>query len=182
MCATKLHESSSRSGAHGRADEFERLYRESYRRVYNFVYGRMLNRADAEDITSEAFLKAARAFDRFDPTRASFTTWVIAIARNCAASQLRRGHPEVTAADTWVDPDAASTTDDYPSLGSDAQLAEALLTVLGEDERELVRLKFYEGMQNKQIGELLGMNPSTVGTRLHRAVARMRAAAEGMGL
>lgn len=173
---------SSARGGRDSTREFERLYRESYRRVYNFVYSRMLNRADAEDITSEAFLKAARAFDRFDPTRASFTTWVIAIARNCAASQLRRGHPEVAAADTWVDPDLAVTHDSYPSLDDDAQVASKLLAELDEEDRELVHLKFYEGMQNKQIGELLGMNPSTVGTKLHRAVARMRAAAEGMGL
>ena len=81
-----------------------------------------------------------------------------------------------------MDPDLAVTHDSYPSLDDDVQVASKLLAELDEEDRELVHLKFYEGMQNKQIGELLGMNPSTVGTKLHRAVARMRAAAEGMGL
>lgn len=166
-----------------REREFERLYRENFKAVYNYVYSRVLDRAFAEDVTSEAFIKAAKAFDRFDPERAQFSTWVITIARNCAISYMRKHGKEFSATDAAIDPDLQATQDQYPSLErDDVQTAEALLATISEEDRELVRLKYYEGMQNKEIAELTGLNASTIGTRVHRAVATMRKAAEANGL
>ena len=62
--------------------EFERLYRQSYALVYNYVCYRMPGSAAVEDIVSEAFLSAARNFHRYDASRSKFSTWVVAIAKN----------------------------------------------------------------------------------------------------
>lgn len=166
-----------------REKEFEQYYRESFRSVYNYIYSRVLDRTLAEDVTSEAFIKAARAFDRFDPERAQFSTWVITIARNVLISNMRKTGKEYTASDAAIDPDLQSTSDMYPSLmNDDVQTLGTLLTVISEEDRELVRLKFYEGMQNKEIAEVMGINASTVGTRVQRALVKMKAAAKEMGL
>lgn len=142
----------------------------------------MLDRSFAEDVTSEAFIKAAKAFDRFDPERAQFSTWVITIARNCAISYMRKHGKEFTASDAAIDPDLQATRDEYPSLErDDVQTAEILLASISEEDREIVRLKYYEGLQNKEIADLLGLNASTIGTRVHRAVAAMRKVAEQNG-
>ena len=143
----------------------------------------MLDRTVAEDVTSEAFIKAARAFDRYDPERAQFSTWVITIARNVLISNIRKTGKEYTASDAAIDPDLQSTSDIYPSLeNDDTETLRQLLLVISEEDRELVRLKFFEGLQNKEIAEVLGINASTVGTKVQRALAKMKAVASERGL
>ena len=54
-------------------EEFERLYRETFSSIFNYLYYHTLNRETAEDLASTVYLKAYRSFDRFDPSRASFS-------------------------------------------------------------------------------------------------------------
>lgn len=156
---------------------FEALYRESYALIYNYVRYQMLDDSIAQDIVSEAYLKAARAFERFDPNRAKFSTWVITIAKNCMRDYYARQRPTVDIdGEIEVLP---PTYDEHPGLEEDegARLTQAL-QVLAEEDRELVFLKYYQGMKNKEIAEATGMNASTVSTRLARALARLRSVLE----
>ena len=54
--------------------DLEALYRENFQRVYNYAYYRLLDPMMAEDLTSIVFVKAAENFDRFDPSKAKFST------------------------------------------------------------------------------------------------------------
>lgn len=65
----KRYGASRRGGEDAREREFERLYLQSYGLVYGYVRARMSDDAMAEDIVAEAYMKAARAFDRFDSSR-----------------------------------------------------------------------------------------------------------------
>ena len=157
------------------AREFEELYRQSYPSVYNFVYYRMLDSQTAEDVTADAFLRAARFFDRFDPSRASFTTWVKAIARNCINQHYRKARPTVPIED--VAESAFAENFDEAERVADAELVKSLLATLEETDREMLFLKYYEGMRNVDIARELDMNESTVATRLQRALAKMKSSA-----
>jgi len=158
---------SSRRGAR----EFTRLYRESYPIVYNYVRVRMSDDSATEDVVSEAFLLAARFFDRYDPTRAKFSTWVVKIAINCMKGHWRKTRP--TAALEDVPESAFAIVDDYSGM-DDRELVSKLLDTLDDRERELVLMKYRDGKRNVEIAEEMGMNASTVSTVLSRAVARMR--------
>ena len=158
------------------SDRFTELYRESYSLVYNYVLFRMADRDAAETVVAEAFLKAARAFDRYDESRAKFSTWVIAIARNCM-TDYRNAHKPTVDLDE-VPPTHFAVVDAYPTVNEDAEFARALLKVLDDDERELVYCKYYLGLRNVDIAERLGMNASTVATKLSRALDKMRAEAQ----
>ena len=140
--------------------------------VYNYVLRRMASREATEDIVSEAFLHAARSFDRFDPERAKFSTWVISIARNCIVDYCRRERP--TAALEDVPEGTYATEDEVADQSDDQELVINLLRCLDDGERELVFMKYYEGKRNVEIAEALGMNASTVSTKLARAMAKMR--------
>ena len=156
--------------------EFRRLYQESYSVVYNYVRYRMAS-DEAEDIVSEAFMLAARSFRSFDPSRAKFSTWVIKIANNCMNTYYRRERPTVDVDE--IAPILVSEGSEEDVI-DDRALVDRLLGVLDDDERELVVLKFREDMRNVDIAQQLGMNASTVSTLLSRAVAKMRAAANGI--
>ena len=162
------------------AATFERYYRESYRTVYGYTYSLVLNRDDADDIVSEAFFKAARAFTRFDPSKAAFSTWVCTIARNLVYSRARTQQRRGTFNESELEFDftTVASYDEEPDFNEDANLAQKLLAVLTEEERNLVYLKVYEELSNKEIAARLGMNASTVGTKLSRAMAKMRSAAK----
>lgn len=163
------------------ARTFERYYRENYQRVYGYVYTIALNHDDTEEIVSEAFLKAARLFANYDSSRASFGTWVCTIARNITFDLMRKRKRRNEWTESELDADLARIAGEDEEVtfdeGDDVQLAEKLLATLSEEERELVYLKFYRDMQNKEIAVAMNMNASTVSTKLSRAIARMRKAA-----
>lgn len=166
-----------RKGHKTQAEEFTVLYKENYALVYNYVRYLVIDQTAAEDVTSEAFLKAARSFSRFDPTRAKFSTWVITIARNCAFDYFDSNKP--TAALDDVSEGAYSAPDEFVGQLGDADLVVHLLEALDEDERELVFMKYNQGLRNTEIATMLNMNQSTVSTKLSRAITKMRTAAEG---
>ncbi|MBQ9004426.1 MAG: sigma-70 family RNA polymerase sigma factor [Eggerthellaceae bacterium] len=155
--------------------EFERLYLESYAAVYNYVRYRMDNDVEVEDVVSEAFMRAARAFGTFDSTRAKFSTWVITIARNCMMDHWRRAHPAIEldniSGDRLAVPDTTGGVADRDLVGR-------LLAVLDDTERNLVLMKYREGFRNVDIAAELGMNASTVSTKLANALAKMRTVAQ----
>lgn len=155
-----------------REREFERLYLQSYELVYNYVRYRMTDDTAAEDVIAEAFLSAARSFDRFDPRRAKFSTWVISIAKNCIINYYRKDKPTVPLED--VPTRAVATSGEHDNV-DDRLLVDQLLGSLDDVERELVVLKYRDGMRNVDIARELHMNASTVSTKLANALSKMRA-------
>lgn len=154
--------------------EFERLYRESYEMVYNYVRYRMKGAAEAEDVVAEAYLNAARSFSSFNPARAKFSTWVVRIASNCMVSHWRKTRPTTSLDDI---PESNRAQSDETERIADSDLVDRLLGVLDDTERELVLMKYREGYRNVEIAAALNMNASTVSTKLANALAKMRAIA-----
>ena len=153
---------------------FEANYREHYSLVFNYVRRRMPNREATEDVVSDAFLRAARYYSRFDPSRSKFSTWVISIARNCISDYYEK---DVLLAPIDEVPEGVYADESDNNSGIDnKELAEKLLSMLDDEERELVFLKFYQEKRNTEIAEELGMNVSTVSTKLSRIMAKLRTA------
>lgn len=159
--------------------EFERLYRQSYPLVYNYVRRTVLDPHITEDVVSEAFTRAAQYYSSFDPERSKFSTWVISIARNCVNNHFRTAGPVVPVVDVSA-PDIDEAVDTDEAL-HEALEAERALSVLEPKDREMVHMKYFEGLRNTDIAESLGMKPSTVSTRLARALAKMHDALSGGG-
>ena len=151
---------------------FDALYRETAADVHAYAWSLLRDRAAAEDVTALAFERAYRRRGRFDDRRGSARAWLFAIARNAALDELRRR--KRTAALTF-DPAAEPepTADAEPERRATVQAA---LAALDPRERELVALKFHAGLSNAEIGELLDVSESNAGTRVHRAVTKLRKA------
>ena len=73
------------------SQDFVAVYDEHVWDVYGFFGYRLSSRAEAEDLSRSTFERALRAWDRFDPERASARTWLMAIARNLLIDHYRRG-------------------------------------------------------------------------------------------
>lgn len=157
---------------------FEQLYRSSRDDVYAFAAGLLRDRAAAEDVTATAFERAYRKRSRFDPRRGEPRAWLFGIARNAALDELRRRDRQAALATDPVDTD--SLTGPHPAEQSELRLVLAgALGQLEARDRELVALKFFAGLTNAEIAQVVGTTESNAGTRLHRVVNRLREACDG---
>lgn len=157
---------------------FDRLYRSSRDDVYAYVASLLRDAAAAEEVTAAAFERAYRKRSCFDPSRGEPRAWLFGIARNAALDELRRRGRH---ADLAVDPADLSAA----SGADSAEESERRLVVsrglagLEPRERELIALKFFAGLSNAEIAQVLGVTESNAGTKLHRAVTKLREACDG---
>jgi RNA polymerase sigma factor (sigma-70 family) len=153
---------------------FEHLYRSSRDDVYAYAAGILRDSTAAEEVTATAFERAYRKRTHFDPSRGEPRAWLFGIARNAALDELRRRgrHAEL----------AAEPVDAVGMAGveaSERRLAlAAALAALNAGERELIALKFFAGLANSEIAGMLGISESNAGTKLHRAMGKLREACD----
>jgi RNA polymerase sigma factor (sigma-70 family) len=160
----------------GEEIDFESLYRTSRDDVYAYVAGMLRDRAGAEEVTAVAFERALTRRSSYRPARGSPRAWLFGIARNAAYDELRRrGRTEPVADPEERRVSSGDTTADVAVRR--AALADALAH-LSREERELVALRFEAGLSGAEAGAVLGISESNVGTRLSRAMAKLR---EAMG-
>ncbi|MCB0862577.1 MAG: sigma-70 family RNA polymerase sigma factor [Solirubrobacterales bacterium] len=156
---------------------FEDLYRGSRDDLYSYVAGLLRDRIAAEDVTALAFERAFRKWDRFDPKRGSARGWLFGIARNAALDELRKRRREMPGIEPGGIEAPGSVAGTVLEREQRADLLAALGTLAPAD-REIVALKFFAGLTNTEIGEATGYSPSNVGTRINRAMKRLRSALE----
>jgi RNA polymerase sigma-70 factor (ECF subfamily) len=157
---------------------FDHLYRSSRDDVYAYVASLVRNQAAAEEVTATAFERAYRKRSRFDPRRGEPRAWLFGIARNAALDELRhRGRQAELAAEPA---DLVTAPAHESAEASERRLAlTAALATLEPRERELIALKFFAGLANAEIATVVGVSESNAGTRLHRAVTKLREACDG---
>jgi RNA polymerase sigma-70 factor, ECF subfamily len=167
----------SPTGSLNTAQGFEDLYRNTFPRVYAYVASMLRDRSAAEDVTAQAFERAYRKRTRFSPRRGSPEAWVFGIARNAALDELRkrkrRATLEAEPADVW-----SPGPDEHAQQAFRREEVRAALATLDPRDRDLVALKFAGGLSNAEIGRILGISESNVGSRLHRTVEKLRKACQ----
>ena len=154
------------------ASSFAELYRATFSDVYAYVATIVPDRSAAEDVTSQAYERAYRKRRSFDARRGSERAWIFGIARNAALDELRRRRRSATL--VAEPPDQVLVAHDEVAVRR-ATVRAALETLEARD-RELIALKFHGGLSNAELAKVLGMSESNAGTRLHRAVSKLREA------
>jgi len=160
---------------------FEDVYIEYLKPVYAFVAYRLIDRADAEDVTSLVFEKAWKAFPRYDSEKGTIASWLFTIARNCLSDHFRNQGRSATLVDLHEGLAGNGINDPEPRLQALEMRREltAALEILDEREREIVSLKFGGSMNNREIGRLLNISESNTGTILYRSLKKVKNQLEG---
>ena len=158
-------------------DAFNEMYQHFFPRVYNFIFARMKNVDAADDVVSVTFMKVYENLDRYNPTKAAFSTWIFRIASNSMLDYYRRtqSRGEVEWDETFDPPAPEFQEPETQALIEDGK-AEILKAMdkLNERERRIVELKYFSDMGNKEIAQLLGISANNVGVVLHGALKKMR--------
>lgn len=164
-----------------RDDAIARLLPAYRERVFALCLSLVGNRAVAEDIAQDVFVKIWRALPAFDG-RSALSTWIYTITRNAALSALRSRRasgsltePAVLAEVEARSVEAAGATD-YGAIeaGTDARRIEGWVARLPEKQRQVVRLFYLRECSVEEVAEMSGMPVGTVKTLLHRGRERLR--------
>lgn len=170
----------------GDADAFEALVRRYQGWVFTLALRMVGNRAEAEDVAQDVFLKAFRGLAGFkDASR--FTTWLYAIASHHCLNHLKaRGRHGGSAgrgrshgksdAPVAVErlPDGAPRADALLERADVARIGQAEMALLTEEHRLILVLRDIQGLSYEDIARTLGLEPGTVRSRLHRARMEMK--------
>ena len=150
-----------------------------YDRYAGLVYGagsRYLgDRGQAEDLVQDVFVSVWKNAGRFDPSRASFSTWIYRITRNRATDLIRRRKARVRTVGTDLPPEPEDP-DPSGSLSRGFDVAVAL-TQLSQTHREVLVLAYFEGLSQREIST---RTATPLGTVKSRTTAAMRALREAM--
>jgi RNA polymerase sigma factor (sigma-70 family) len=154
------------------AASFEALYRGSADAVFAYAASLLRDRSAAEEVTAAAFERAFRKQRSFDPRRGTQRAWLFGIARNAALDELRRRKRAATLVEDPAADEAVAEREDLERRAT----VRAALASLEPGDRELIALKFHAGLGNAEIAAVLGISASNAGTRVHRALTRLREA------
>lgn len=159
-----------RSAQRDRA-QFAAIYEHYVQPVFRYLFSRVGNRQDAEELTAQTFLAALESLPGYRHSGA-FSAWLFSIARRKAADHFRRqsraGHP--------ASPDEVEQLAAVSAQGQ-LELA-ALIAGLPATERELLQLRYVADLSFVEIGALLGRKPDTVKKSVYRLLARLQAEME----
>jgi RNA polymerase sigma-70 factor, ECF subfamily len=138
----------------------------------------LADRAAAEDVTQEVFLRIWRNAHSFDPERGSAEAWIATIARNAARDALRR-RATVTADEPSERADPAADPPAEVSDAAEALLLQTAVASLAPPLRQVIELAYWQGLSQTEIAERLGDPLGTVKTRTRRALALLAEALDG---
>lgn len=153
---------------------FVQLYRMHYDMIFRYCAHRLFNRAAAEDVTSEVFLKMVENFHRYRGTEAQFRNWLYRIATNAVNHHFR----QMNRHDRLLRAARGQSNNQTADCGESPErlvlLKEAMLSMKPRYQT-IITLRFFENLKMTEIAEVLGSSPGTVRSQLARALAKLRA-------
>jgi RNA polymerase sigma factor (sigma-70 family) len=146
---------------------WEEIYRDNVNRLYRVLYGKVGNRADAEDLTAEVFLTALRPL-RVSASVGEVRAYLLATARTVLAAHWRR---TLGVQVTTLDDERVETVFGDPPAGAETTArADAILGALPERYQTILRLRFLEGCSVRDAADIMGITVANAKVLQHRAL------------
>jgi RNA polymerase sigma-70 factor, ECF subfamily len=164
-----------RAIAAGEREAFITLFERYATRVKAFMLRAGASEQDADEIAQDVMVSIWRRAASFDPERAAASTWIFAIARNRRIDMVRRARrPAPDPEDPLFQPDPEPDGLVTISLAEREALVREGLATLPAEQREALRLAFYDGMSHGEIAEKTGLPLGTVKSRIRLAFRHLR--------
>jgi RNA polymerase sigma-70 factor (ECF subfamily) len=167
--------------AQGDVDAFGKLYDMYMERIYKYVYYHTGEAMVAEDLTQDIFIKAWGAINRFEWKGQPFSSWLFRIAHNCTVDYYRSAQRESALKEQMSKsiresesaPATANPVQEVEQKLTHQELLEAIAD-LSAAQKEVIILKFLEGMENNEIARITGKKEGAIRITQMRALAALR--------
>ena len=156
--------------ATGSKEALEILYNKTKSYVYGYAFSMLNNVTDAEDVMQDTYVNIYKYAYMYNP-RNKPLAWILKITKNLCLNKLKkRNRKETDIADI-----EHKITNSKKNEHHDYVFAKAILEDLSEEEKKIVILSSVDGLKYREIADLLDLNLSTVLSKYHRAMNKLRA-------
>ena len=158
------------TGLRARKPDMQKAFVDEYgQRVHAFILDVVGNECDADELTADVFVKAFRAIDSYDATKASVVTWLLRIAPNVAISHVRKPRLTTDTLDHTIE-----TAEPEPEEDPRVELLNRAIDNLNPSERALLHMHYFENAKLSDIAYAVGSTEGAITVRLHRIRAKLK--------
>lgn len=162
--------------AQGDKDAFAEIYAVAAPRLFGVVHRMLGDRAQAEEVTQEAFLMIWRTCSRFDPRRGSPMSWMLTIARARAIDRIRQSEARTRRDATWAlqhETPAYDSTAETVNAAAEVTQVRAALQKLSQPQRTAIFLAYFGGQTYAEVAHSLDVPAGTVKSRIRDGLKRL---------
>jgi RNA polymerase sigma-70 factor (ECF subfamily) len=157
--------------------DFSALFDTHYPRLYAYLRSQLNDRETAEDLTAATFERAFSRSHSYNPAKGSFATWLFRIGHNLVVNHYAAASrkPSPADLDEAAELAAAELSPEQQLLRQEQRrmLAETLTTLLERDQ-EVIQLKFFGRLTNREIAAVMELNEKTVSVIILRALQKLK--------
>jgi len=159
----------------GDREALEELYLIHFDRIYSYLHMSVGNRHDAEDLTTQTFLKMLESIKRFRWQSAPFSAWLFRIAHNLAMDHFRatrRWQPEEEVPEPTGETEPSAEVAALQSIGRQSMLG--LIEDLSQEQKQVLTLKFVFNLPNAEVATILEKTEGAIKSLQHRALSSLQ--------
>jgi len=162
-------------GQQGDRDALEELYLIHFDRIYSYLHVSVGNRHDAEDLTTQTFLKMLEKIGSFKWQSAPFSAWLFRIAHNLAMDHFRarrRWQPEEEVPEPPGEEEPSAELVAMQTIGRESMLK--LIDRLSPEQQQVLTLKFVFNLPNAEVATILDKTEGAIKSLQHRALVSLQ--------
>jgi RNA polymerase sigma-70 factor (ECF subfamily) len=159
----------------GKREALEELYLLHFDRIYSYLHMSVGNRHDAEDLTTQVFVKMLESIGKFRWRSAPFSAWLFRIAHNLAMDHFRankRWQPEEEVPEPDPGDRSAAEEEALESIGRESMLE--MIGKLSHEQQQVLTLKFVFNFSNGEAATILDKTEGAIKSLQHRALASLQ--------
>jgi RNA polymerase sigma-70 factor (ECF subfamily) len=162
-------------GQEGDRDALEELYLIHFDRIYSYLHVSVGSRHDAEDLTTQTFLKMLEKIGTFKWQSAPFSAWLFRIAHNLAMDHFRAGRrwqPEEEVPEPPGEEEPSAELEAMQTIGRESMLK--LIERLSPEQQQVLTLKFVFNLPNAEVAAILDKTEGAIKSLQHRALVSLQ--------
>lgn len=152
------------------------LYETHYERVARYIFVRLGDRQEAEDLASETFVRALGSLDRFEERGLPLEAWVFRIAHNLVVDQVRRRNRAERVPLDGIPIRSDADPEEDAEMSDQIERLRRAMAQLSPAQREVIGLRFFSGLSSEECAKVLGKKPGAVREMQSAAVKALRRA------
>ena len=154
----------------GDAQAFGELYQQNLKPIYRYIFYKVGNPTEAEDLTEQTFLKAWEAIRRYREQGVPFAAWLYRLAHNLVIDYHRTRHEALPLDEILDAEDGQTGPEEIAAIRLDVQTVQQAIARLTPEQQQVVILRFVQGLSHREVAAIMGKNEGAIRGLQHRAL------------